>query len=35
VLESSGYAGHFAILNRASQPVGGEAVSCSPTGGCC
>ena len=35
VLESSGYASHFAILNRAGQPVGSEAVSCSPTGGCC
>jgi len=35
VLETAGYAPHFAILNRASEPVGGEAVSCSPTGGCC
>jgi arsenite methyltransferase len=35
VLEADGYAPHFAILNRASQPVGEEAVSCSPTGGCC
>ncbi|MFO0706801.1 MAG: methyltransferase domain-containing protein [Nitrospira sp.] len=35
VLEAEGYAGHFAILNRASEPVGGEAVSCAPAGGCC
>lgn len=35
VLERDGYAAHFAILNRASQPVGGDAVNCAPTGGCC
>ena len=35
VLQSEGYAPHFAILNRASQPVGGDAVECAPTGGCC
>jgi len=35
VLEAEGYAPHFAMLNRAGQPVGEEAVSCSPTGGCC
>jgi len=35
VLETEGYAPHFAIINRAGQPVGGEAVSCSPTGGGC
>jgi arsenite methyltransferase len=35
VLEADGYAPHFAILNRASQPVVEEAVSCSPTGCCC
>ncbi|MGA6827015.1 methyltransferase domain-containing protein [Nitrospira sp. NS4] len=35
VLETDGYAPHFAILNRASEPVGGAATSCAPTGGCC
>lgn len=35
VLDSAGYAPHFAILNRASEPVGGTATSCSPDGGCC
>jgi len=35
VLETDGYASHFAILNRASEPIGGEATSCAPTGGCC
>ena len=35
VLETEGYATHFAILNRASLPVGGDAVNCAPTGGCC
>lgn len=35
VLESDGYAPHFAILNRAGQCVSGDAVTCSPDGGCC
>ena len=35
VLATESYAPHFAILNRASQPVGGDAVNCAPTGGCC
>jgi arsenite methyltransferase len=36
VLETGGYALHFAIINRASQQVGGDAVACSPSeGGCC
>jgi len=35
VLEADRYASHFAIINRAGQPVGGETVSCSPSGGCC
>lgn len=35
VLETDGYASHFAILNRAGEPVGGAATSCTPSGGCC
>ncbi len=35
VLESEGYAPHFAILNRAGQHVTGGALTCSPEGGCC
>ena len=35
VLATSEYAPHFAILNRASEPVSGVATSCSPNGGCC
>lgn len=35
VLESDPYASHFVILNRAGQTADGEAVSCSPNGGCC
>ena len=35
VLEVDGYAPHFAVLNRASQRVSGEAITCSPDGGCC
>jgi len=35
VLETDGYAPHFAILNRAGEPVGGAATSCTPSGGCC
>ena len=35
VLEAEGYAPHFAIINRASQKVGGETVTCSANEGCC
>ena len=35
VLETEGYAPHFAILSRAGQGVSGDAVTCSPDGGCC
>ena len=35
VLETEGYAPHFAILNRARQDVSGGGVTCSPDGGCC
>jgi len=35
VLESEGYQSHFVILNRAGERVNGEAVTCSPDGGCC
>jgi arsenite methyltransferase len=36
VLETDGYAPHFAIINRAGQNVSGEAVTCSPDqGNCC
>lgn len=35
VLAAERYAPHFAIINRAGQTVGGEAVTCSPTGSCC
>jgi SAM-dependent methyltransferase len=35
VLEADSYAPHFAIINRAGQNVGGDAVTCSPNGGCC
>jgi ubiquinone/menaquinone biosynthesis C-methylase UbiE len=35
VLQTEGYAPHFAILNRAGQPVGGATVECAPNGGCC
>jgi len=35
VLEAGGYQPHFVILNRASGHVSGEAVTCSPNGGCC
>ncbi len=35
VLESEGYQPHFVILNRAGDPVSGEAVTCSPNEGCC
>ena len=35
VLESGPYSRHFAIINRAGEAVGGEAVSCDPSGNCC
>ena len=35
VLEAEGYQPHFVILNRAGARVSGEAVTCSPDGGCC
>jgi len=35
VLESGPHSQHFAILNRASEAVAGEAVSCAPGGSCC
>lgn len=35
VLETEGYQNHFVILNRAGDRVSGEAVTCSPDGGCC
>ena len=35
VLETDGYAPHFAIINRAGQHVSGDAVTCSPNEGCC
>jgi arsenite methyltransferase len=35
VLETDGYAPHFAIINRAGQHISGEAVTCAPNGSCC
>ena len=35
VLGAAGYQPHFVILNRASEQVHGNAVTCSPDGGCC
>lgn len=35
VLETEGYKPHFVVLNRAGARVSGEAVTCSPDGGCC
>ncbi len=35
VLGTNGYQSHFVILNRAGEFVSGEAVTCSPDGGCC
>jgi SAM-dependent methyltransferase len=35
VLQAGEYTRHFAIINRAGSAVGGEAVTCSPAGGCC
>jgi arsenite methyltransferase len=35
VLEANGYHPHFAIINRAANAVSGDAVTCSPSGGCC
>ncbi len=35
VLMSDAYRGHFAIINRAREPVAGDQVSCDPGGDCC
>src|SRR5438309_2089732 len=35
VLNSGPYSRHFTIINRASETVAGEAVSCAPDGSCC
>ncbi len=35
VLETTRYLPHFVILNRAGEHVTGEALTCSPDGGCC
>ncbi len=35
VIETDGYAPHFAIINRAGRHVGGDAVTCTPNGSCC
>src|SRR5207244_4404849 len=35
VLESGPYSRHFAIINRASEAVAGDAVSCDPSVSCC
>ena len=35
VLKTGGYQPHFVILNRAGEQVSGNAVTCSPDGGCC
>jgi SAM-dependent methyltransferase len=35
VLESDSYRRHFAVINRATGEVSGDAVSCDPKGGCC
>lgn len=35
VLQTEGYARHFAIICRAGQGVSGDAASCAPNGGCC
>jgi SAM-dependent methyltransferase len=35
VLESNFYSGHFSIINRATDDVSGQAVSCDPGGSCC
>jgi arsenite methyltransferase len=35
ILETDGYAPHFAIITRAAQNVAGEAVTCSPKESCC
>ncbi|THI87607.1 MAG: methyltransferase domain-containing protein [Nitrospira sp. CG24A] len=35
VIETDGYAPHFAIINRAGQHVSGEAVTCAPNRSCC
>ncbi len=35
VLRTGGYQPHYVILNRAGEQVSGDAVTCSPNGGCC
>ncbi|TRZ99776.1 MAG: methyltransferase domain-containing protein [Nitrospiraceae bacterium] len=35
VLDSGPYSRHFTVINRATEAVSGEAVSCDPGGGCC
>jgi len=35
VLESGPYTPHFTVINRAGEPVAGEAVTCGPGGSCC
>jgi arsenite methyltransferase len=35
VLGHEAYAGNFAVINRAQNPVGGAEVSCAPSGSCC
>jgi arsenite methyltransferase len=35
VLVSESYRGHFALLNRATEPVDGRDVACEPGGSCC
>jgi arsenite methyltransferase len=35
VLETDSYAPHFAMINRAGQRVSGDAITCSPSEGCC
>jgi hypothetical protein len=35
VLNTPAYAPSFVILNRAGHTAAGEAISCSPNGGCC
>ncbi len=35
VLESGPYTPHFAVINRAGEPVAGDEVACGPGGSCC
>ncbi len=35
VLESGPYTPHFAVINRAGEPIAGEVVACGPGGSCC